>query len=256
MYREHPVLHTPSAKTKLWRYLDLYQFLWLLPHGCLYFASLTEFEDKWEGTPLAVMIEAAYTEWMSMEWRAVHVLEPETVDVIKSTVKYLHGSLGVSCWHKNDAESVAMWALYAHGKDGVAIQTTVERLKACFSSEARDIFIGKVKYRDHALIDKKSMTPDPIFAMVVKRRSFRHEPEVRLILDKTGRVDNKTVTTDLSKLIQGIVTSPTYPEWALADLQKRVDDAGLKIRVRKSDILTLPEEPRIPHVGGANSPEL
>jgi hypothetical protein len=49
MYVAQKSLITPPDDTKLWRYLDLSQFFWLLSEQSLYFASLTEFKDRWEG---------------------------------------------------------------------------------------------------------------------------------------------------------------------------------------------------------------
>jgi hypothetical protein len=49
MYRVHHFLSAPPDETKLWRYLDLSQFLWLLSRRALYFAKVSEFDDLWEG---------------------------------------------------------------------------------------------------------------------------------------------------------------------------------------------------------------
>lgn len=57
MYCEKPFLHTPPDDTKLWRYLDLSYFLWLLSRQSLYFADLIEFDDQWEGALPAGSIE-------------------------------------------------------------------------------------------------------------------------------------------------------------------------------------------------------
>jgi len=38
----------------------------------------------------------------------------------------------VNPWHKNEFESAAMWKLYLKSEEGVAIRTTVERLKHAF----------------------------------------------------------------------------------------------------------------------------
>jgi hypothetical protein len=43
---------------------------------------------------------------------------------------------GVNCWHENEVESVAMWKLYTHGKDVVAIQTKLSNLKSVYQRNA------------------------------------------------------------------------------------------------------------------------
>jgi hypothetical protein len=103
-----------------------------------------------------------------------------------------------------------------------------------------------------------------LIPIVVKRRSFEHESEVRLILDrqrdKNPAADNRpgqvfsnedafgpskgeTVAVSIRNLIEKIVASPDYPEWAKASLQERVAAAGLEVTVEKSDLLTLPYRP-------------
>jgi hypothetical protein len=49
MHRVHHFLSAPPNDTKVWRYLDLSHFLWLLSRRALYFASVLEFDDLWEG---------------------------------------------------------------------------------------------------------------------------------------------------------------------------------------------------------------
>jgi hypothetical protein len=48
-YTERDIFQTPSDTSRLWCYLDLSEFLWLLQARALYFARVTEFDDKWEG---------------------------------------------------------------------------------------------------------------------------------------------------------------------------------------------------------------
>jgi hypothetical protein len=150
------------------------------------------------------------------------------------------------------------------------VQTTVERLKRCLSDESRPIFTVEVEYRDHQILPEEGLiSHDPLMPIIVKRRSFAHESEVRLIMDRhrdihsvTTRDDDQvsineealgpskgeSVAVDISILIEKIVTSPDYPEWARVSLQDRVVDAGLNLMVEESDLLKLPEADKIPYV--------
>jgi hypothetical protein len=288
MYRERELLSTPSDDTKLWRYLDLSYFLWLLSRQSLYFANRNEFDDQWEGAIPAGTDESLKRTYRSAIRRygvAVGVdtsqeeLEPERLQAYQQIVKSQQTIYGVNCWHKNEVESVAMWRLYTKGKDGVAIQTTVMRLKDCLSLEPRPIFIAEVKYRDHRILPEEGLiSHDPLIPLVTKRQSFAHESEVRLILDRHrdthpvagqvfsneedfGPATGETVAVNVRNLIVRIVASPDYPEWARASLQERVAAAGLEVTVEKSDLITLPETPRLPHIdhlgdlGSASDPK-
>jgi hypothetical protein len=279
MYREHKALRTPPDDTNLWRYLDLSHFLLLLSRQSLYFANRSEFDDPWEG-----VIPAGTTEAIKRAYRfavrsygtvlgadpSKEELEPERLRRFEMDLRFEQAIYGVNCWHKNEVESVAMWKLYTQGKDGVAIQTTVGRLKDCLSHEPRPIFIAEVNYRDHGILPEEELiSHDALIPIVTKRRSFAHESEARIILDRhrdthpvAGQVfsseeafgpsKGETVAINVNNLIERIVASPTYPEWARASLQERVAAAGLEVIVEKSDLLALPEAPRKPYVGRAN----
>jgi hypothetical protein len=283
MYREHELLRTPPDATKLWRYLDLSHFLWFLSQQALYFANLIEFDDRWEGAIPAGTSEGlkrAYLSAVRSYGTALGAdplneeLDPEMLQKFKSSLMSRQAIYGVNCWHQNEVESVAMWKLYTQGKDGVTIQTTVARLKDCLSREPRTIFIAKVNYFDHETLPEEGLiSHDTLIPIVVKRRSFGHESEVRLIMDRQrdihpvaaynsgavvadedefGPSKGETVPISLSNLVERIVASPDFPSWAMASLQERVTTAGLEVTVEKSDLLRLPEVIKIPYIGRAN----
>lgn len=281
MVREHELLDTPEDDAVLWRYQDLSLFLNLLGNRTLYFANRREFfgdswtGDAWEGTIPATTMAAAsgvvrYRSEFQKELRGMDISEQEEakrVESLLNSVRSRQATYGINCWHRNEVESIAMWKLYTHGKDGIAIQSTVALLKECLAGESRPIYIAKVSYRDHAELPdlkkepdlKKLISMDVLLTLTTKRRSFAHENEVRLILDRHldvrpafsqilpakeesfGPPKGEPITVDLTKLIQRIVASPDYPAWAIASLQARVNAAGLKVTVETSDLLKKPE---------------
>jgi hypothetical protein len=274
MYRVHNFLTTPTDDTKVWRYLDLAHFLWLLRSRTLYFASALEFEDEWEGvlpTGAIIGLKRAFGQVLGIEQPARAIGMPPPADsfmlrLFKNVLRSGQRVYGINCWHRNDVESVAMWQLYTRGNDGVAIQTRVERLKTCLSREPRDVYIANVKYLDHeAEPAEEHISEDVLFPLTTKRRSFAHESEVRLILDRRYKrfdqdeeaklessLRGETTPIDLNVLIERIVASPDYPDWALASLQDTVAEAGLSVQVEKSDLLRRPELPETPHMGHAD----
>ncbi len=267
MYKPYPVLRTPPDETKLWRYVDLSHFLSLLSRRALYFANLAEFDDLWEGALPAgstVGLIRTFAKVLGEDGTdaaAIAAARPESfmLRMFKEVLKSAQGIYGVNCWHCNEVESVAMWKLYTNGKDGVAIQSTVGRLKACLSHEPRNLFIAEVQYRDHhAEPTEESISHDALLPLITKRRSFAHESEVRLLLDRRPNefvdvpelrrsVSGESVAVDLPGLVERIVASPDYPQWALTSLQDIVATAGLDAYVEKSDLLRRPELPDTPH---------
>jgi hypothetical protein len=260
MYRTIPLLRNAADEVKLWRYLDLSEFLWLLTARALYFSRLNQFDDKWEGKLTAGLIERIEK---GGEIQQIMEDEKESEEfallLLKKSVKAAHLIYGINCWHSNDVESVAMWKLYTQGKDGVAIQKTVSRLKTCLSHERRNFFIEEVDYVDHETLTPDEPTPIRfIRPLVTKRRSFRHETEVRVILERMRGNERdeffgllrtefgETVSVDLPTLLQKIVVAPDYPIWAIESLQEQVTAAGLSLQIEKSDLLRLPDSDEQP----------
>ena len=289
MYREHHLLETPPDDAKLWRYVDLSHFLSFLSRRSLYFAKLTEFDDAWEGA-ISEGVKEGYKRALL---HSIEKMAPKTAPASEKLIAMeiskpvaegfaeLHAGVrkaiyGINCWHSNDVESVAMWKLYTRGKDGVAIQTTVSGLKSCLSHESRDIFIARVHYSDHEILPTKKelISTHRMIPIVTKRRSYAHESEVRVILNRRQNkreleeierkimlMEEKTleeldgleeleglrvttsgesITVDICNLVERVVVSPDYPTWAIADLQERVTAAGLAVTVEKSDLLRKP----------------
>jgi hypothetical protein len=257
MYRIHPMLRMLSDETKLWRYMDLSEFLWLISEKCLYFANPQELSDKWEGAwPASIVTEVEKSpEFIRLLQEGVNAKYAS--QVVASLRNNRQGGYAVNCWHRNDVESIAMWKLYTSGDDGVAIQTTVGRMKASLVQEARDLFIVEVEYSDHDGQDPIGSS-DALLPLARKRRSFSHESEVRVILDRGLTVDfelaafvsgtpfgGETIALKTGTLIERIVTSPTYPPWTLGSLRSQIQQKGITVKVETSDLLKLPDPDRM-----------
>ena len=123
--------------------MNLERFIWMLKEKKLYFWRIAELSgDPYEGTAPRKLIEAANA-------------RPDG-----QAEKLGYGIAGkfaaINCWHKNEHESVAMWKLYSSWSEGVAIQTTVSKLKRI--DERADYVIGRVRYLDY---EKKEPPPVP-----------------------------------------------------------------------------------------------
>jgi len=181
--------------------------------------------------------------------------ESQALEIVRTHFKQQQHCYGVNCWHLNEVESVAMWKLYTSGNDGIAIQTTVGRLKACLSNEPRDIFIAEVQYCDYdALHTLESMEADTLTPLITKRRSYRHECEVRVILDRRPADDpnvelgmilgighkGEPLHVDVSALIERIVVAERFPDWTIESLQAEASAKGVSVTIESSDLLKTP----------------
>jgi hypothetical protein len=206
----------------------------------LYFSRLAEYTDPYEGT-------------------LPKFLTGQIEEVRKVGYGLACKYAGVSCWHESNCESVAMWRLYVPGPEGVAIQTTMAKLKQL--DERGDYTIGRVRYLNYEEEGQPNGNPmfswlDPYRPLLQKRKSFEHEKEVRLIILQPAYTPYQTtvpanrvlpgtgfgVRVRLPDLIERVVVSPELPSWAVPPLQQVVDAAGLTTQIEQSDLLKPPNK--------------
>jgi hypothetical protein len=111
---------------------------------------------------------------------------------------------GVSCWHKSEYESEAMWKLYSVSGQGIAIESTIGKLKESIKNQ-ESLKIESVTYVPENDPNKEYSNHDPIF---LKRKSFEHEKELRAKVSLNELGKGAFVACDLDKLITRIHVSP------------------------------------------------
>lgn len=270
MYERRAHFETPPDDLSLWRYTDVGRFLALLSNKALYFSRKHDLDDPWEGVVPSLGVKRAVRELYRSEENVRFVEES-----VRETGEAVAAQSVISCWHKNDRESVAMWRLYTSGAEGVAIQTTISRLKKVFEQEPCSVTISDVRYIDHSSEDLgRAWALDPLSPLFCKRWGFEHEREVRCVIAHpegereqalslselrpelrqrfpaleqwAAVVDGDlgdgglVVPVNLGALIERIVVSPRYPAWAVPALQAVVDKAGLAVCVETSSLLEQP----------------
>jgi len=142
-YQTHPAFIEPKDRnTRLWRYMDLARLLSVIDTGTLFFPSVATLSkmDPYEGEPALARIRAA---------QARGADELRKLRLQRDIFKHLNF---FNCWHMNDSESDAMWKLYIKGSEGVAIQSNVRCVISSFASCPDTIYMGKVRYVDHATL--------------------------------------------------------------------------------------------------------
>jgi hypothetical protein len=244
-YQAHPSFIEPqNGNARLWRYMDLARFLSILEKRALFFPSVATLAeiDPYEGEPALAKIRAAQA-------RGTEALR--TFRLNAEIFKHLNF---FNCWHLNDGESDAMWKLYIKGAEGIAIQSTVDRLRASFrNSPSYIVYMAKVEYVDHAKLMIPTDTMLGHSDYMFKRRAFQHEQELRLgtyrsdvrseFVDNEGRIKTPSsavriddillspgrkgvsVDADIPVLIERVVISPFSPTWfsdLVASLSKRL----------------------------------
>lgn len=212
MHTEHPAAKTPGDDVVIWRYMTVEKYLSLLTTSKLFLCRLDNFEDPWEGAWPKAFLQGLLNE-----------LKKDGVD--GGNLQSAHKKwLFVSCWHANEYESAAMWDLYSTKSSGVAVRTTVGALKKSVIS-SQNYTIGQVDYLD-VESDPRSLEFNMLVPAFLKRMSFKHENEVRLVRFDLGTTVNENgenrigdpspildLEVDLNELLVDVYFSPTMPRW-------------------------------------------
>ncbi|MEW5675107.1 hypothetical protein ABGT15_02220 [Flavobacterium enshiense] len=227
MYASNPNIKLPeNPDTVIWKYMDLSKFLDILISGKMFMSRSDKFEDQYEGT---------FSEPTFEEIKKISENNPKFLDYYKSHRE----NVVISSWHTNEYESFAMWQVFTKNNEGLAIQSTVGRLKEALALERNfEQYIGEVNYIDY----KKELIPfdDVFFPFLFKRKSFQYENEVRVISDVTAQNltinDGLKISVDINKLIETIYIHPKSENWYKKLVIEVVSKLGFDFTIEKSDL--------------------
>jgi len=247
MYEIHSDITTPKDETAIWRYMDLSKFLNILQNKSLFFPSAALFEDPFEGSsPVRLIKDRPHY----MEGVTKPALE-QIPDCMEKLKKWHY----INCWHMNNYESAAMWKLYDKSGNGIAIVSTIGKLKAAIQNDGNKTYIGKVHYIDY---ETEPFSPSNVMNLFFhKRLSFKHEAELRALVVKhppnfsgalseylefQGDIANGIIVSICTEtLIAEIRISPESPCWFYSLVRDLVNERfGLNINVERSDLLKDP----------------
>lgn len=249
--QKHDTFHQPAdPNVKIWRYMSLARFIWLLQNGALYFARSDLLGDPFEGYYTEPMFKAKDQSIQKLQEQlsaipayaknAQRLAEGMYNSEVTSATK-MRKLLYVSCWHMNSEESLAMWKLYATQHESVCIQSTFATLEALLPQQC---FLGTVTYIDY--FSDFIKTGNVLKYIVHKRHSFSHEREVRAVIWDGHRMTDeeteraKIIPIEIDKLIQNIYVSPTA-EGILKDVVRGIAEKyGIKASIHRSTALDGP----------------
>lgn len=244
--------------TKVWRYIDFSRFISIIENKTIHFSPVNAFEDIHDGIFNCLDKDNHYD--IQTNGRIVPIAAPspgsmnaENADRIKEFITLFHQVIlhatGVSCWRLDDHESHAMWRIFIRADEGLAIESTIDKLTSSISAGECHLTIGKVKYIDYAT--QKIPIADLMNAFFYKNKYFEHEKELRLICYRIDGVSSEPVSVpnyrplpacgldlpvDVSKLINAIYISPYAPKWFSDLVERVVQRYGLDITIYPSNI--------------------
>lgn len=150
------------------------RFVWLLQNRQLWLSRADLLGDPWEislaGDQLSHVISRHPITPLSLAPG-----RPETaMERSERIIKKWRQQTFINCWSVADHESHALWRIYCIFFEGVAIQTTLNKLKES---------VGELKVYtvDYEIPGSRKQTPTHIDLSTKKRPMFAYENEVRIV---------------------------------------------------------------------------
>lgn len=176
---DNEALIIPPDDTKLWRYMDIPAFIFLISKQQLTFARADLFEDRFEGI-IPEGTAAAMNIWANTEIKEGRLKSGMGYENLSELLNTVNKKAYISCWCKENHEMVHMWKIYSK-PNGVCIETTYKDLIDSCDLEDESIVATEVKYVDfknHVY----SYNGNPISVFTMKRKEYKSESEFRLIM--------------------------------------------------------------------------
>jgi hypothetical protein len=228
--------------------MDLARFLSIVQTEAVWFARADLLGDPHEG---------ATGEFNRSQWTEMY---GEQMAQGLSSIDWsaMRRKFHISCWHMNDRESAAMWGVYQTEGRGIAIKSSVARLKQAVTGADESVYFAPVQYIDYS----SHFVPEGnlFYRFMHKRRSFEYEQELRMMvlddaptvtIERNGQVETVSepgyepppglsVPTSLADLIEGVHVAPGSADWFVDVIRRIVDDALPSTPVVRSEIDAAP----------------
>jgi hypothetical protein len=228
-----------NPQIPIWRYMDFTRYVAMLEEQGVFFARVDNLNDRFEGS--IPEPSARQYEEVKRELRDAGVpLNGERLPY-REMLRKVRPWVLVSSWHLNEQESAAMWSLYGHSENAIAVCSTYEKLRTAMERAQEEIYLGAVRYISYE--DDEIPLEHLLWPFIHKRRSFEHERELRaLMVDERRAFAGKEpppdggawVKTPLAGLIDAVYVAPDAEPW-VRELVERVSRRyGLDTPVRQS----------------------
>lgn len=187
--------------------------------------------------------------------------------ILKSSIRLRSGEIAEynfhermygQCWTLQKA-SDAMWRIYSSDKKGLRVRTTIRKLADSLENAQTSLpdvrcRIGKVEYLSdkrlmevaNSTFDDSGIGVDELFrSLLLKRRAFVHESEVRALYDE---LDDSFFSNDLYRyeidphyLIDQIMVDPRSSYEEFLGIKKIIrETTGYRGKIKRSLLYTLP----------------
>lgn len=225
----------PGDEQKVWRYMSFSHFESMLQNKQLWLARIDLLGDRWEMSPSHTQLA------MACKQTALHAVGSTLAgsqEAVARLVPIWRQRTFISCWTAQPDESHAFWQVYA-GKEGVAIQTTLAKLRASLPALTVDF----VRYGDP---EQRATTEEiPLTGLALEKRTmFSYEHEVRVIAKPHQPWPDRGygVPWDPELIVESIYVHPDADQPFMDGVSRKVEQyaPALKHRVYWSAMRTPP----------------
>jgi hypothetical protein len=216
-----------TTDDKVYRYINLKQFLYYIENNKTYLTRISSWDDTWEAPSRKIPTQ-------QYNGKLEFPLYCASMDLFGQ------------CWTLK-TESDAMWRIYSPLKDGIKIGTSIKKFELI--EGLKHSVIHKVLYYGNlkeGLERAKNISGfGQMFADgLIKRDAFEHEKEVRLITRNDERMIGKYIAEgdfleyelEYKDFIEEIVIDPRADDYFVDTIKSYCKRAGLKIIPYKSDL--------------------
>lgn len=237
-------LKHPGSDTVIWRYIDMVKFMSMLESSSLFFPSLGEMEDKFEGSFSSASKKSLeryllLDKHKTLDFSSISAGQRQEIQSIADEFysnweTFAKENYLANCWISEEFESYLLWKCYSNINFGICLKTTVGDFERSLTSD-RVVFCHETGYlRD----DQINFNGQLLSIAFSKREFYSGEKEIRFVVEKDSNAKNPNlVNVDLSKLINTIVLSPKSKDWFGGLVEEICDRYGLKCRIEKSSII-------------------
>lgn len=191
---------------KAWRYMKFSRFVWLLQKRQLWLSRVDVLDDPWEISLAGDQLEHVISRHPISPLPSSGVVRETAIERSDRIINAWRKQTFINCWRASDYESHALWRIYCAASEGVAIQTTLGKLKASVG----DLPVYPVTYQ---VPGSKKQTPTHADLVTKKRPMFSYEQEVRIVRfteekNSTPEPTGLGLNWDLEKWVESIRVHP------------------------------------------------
>ena len=197
--------------------MDFFKFVWLLKNQCLWLSRSDLLGDPWEVSLSGEQLQLVISRHPPVSLGRA----PESaVERAERILNKWRRCTFVNCWNMSEHESNALWSIYCKEKEGVLIQTSIEKL----NQMKGEYLLQPVEYVEAG---SNKRTPTHADLATKKRPMFSYENEIRIFhLSEQNEEDAKGVRLkfNFSNLIESVRVHPKADDVFYETVQELVGE--------------------------------